>query len=90
VRFSRRRAFSLSRRSRSFKLLITTATASITANVTMLCTSGRLNSREGGTKKKSKERLLITAVNNDGPMPKRVEMTTTAMRWIMTTSANWK
>jgi len=66
------------------------ATAVMTASVMPLLRSEGANANTGGMKKKSKLNEVSAAVERDGPISKRVEITTTPRRLIITSSEGCK
>ena len=59
---------------------MTSATTSMTMNVTRYCESVTAKVKYGGTKKKSKAATLSTDASADATRPKRMETTTTPSR----------
>src|SRR5512134_851697 len=83
VRRSLYRANSACSRMRTARLLMTSATISMTANVKRYWMSETAKEKYGGTKKKSKDATLMTDARIDGPRPHWIAIIITAMRYIM-------
>ena len=92
MRRSRWRAASAWARTRVVSVLITTATASITANVTRYCVSDTAKVRYGVTKKKSNAATLRRDAKIDGPRPSRQAARIVPRRYTMMrfAGAKWR
>src|SRR5258706_3261028 len=66
------------------RLLITSATTSITAKVTRYCVSDTAKLKYGGTKKKSNAATPNTEARIEGPRPNRIAASITPSRYTMT------
>jgi hypothetical protein len=77
---------------RVVSVLITTATASMTANVTRYCVSDTAKVRYGVTKKKSKAATLRRDAKIDGPRPSCQAASTVPRRYTMMrfAGAKWR
>ncbi len=84
VRRSRAPATRVCWRTRAISVAMTSATVSMTPNVSRYCTSDTAKVNRGGTKKKSKQTTFRTAVSTDGSRPMRKPAMTTPSKYTMT------